>query len=133
MRLFTTVPVISRKLKFDLALDDGLVIPAKSEVFVSIIGMHGSETYYDEPKEYRPERFLSEQSRHPFVFVPFSAGPRNCIGQRFAMADLKVIVACVLRELQLESLMPLHRVKNRMEIVLKPEHPVPMRVHRREH
>ena len=53
--------------------------------------------HFNEPEKFRPERFLGEQKRHPFSFIPFSAGTRNCIGQKFAMMELKIVLSMLLR------------------------------------
>lgn len=52
---------------------------------VLIIGVHRNPRLYPDPLAYRPERFSAEGcvGRHPFAFIPFSAGPRNCIGMFF--------------------------------------------------
>ena len=57
-------------------------IPAGVNVALLIYGMHRNSMIYSEPDDYKPERFLPENSegRHSYSFVPFSAGPRNCIG-----------------------------------------------------
>jgi cytochrome P450 family 4 len=62
----------------------GFVLPAGLSVALLIYGMHRNPKVYPEPDTFKPERFLPEQSanRHPYAFIPFSAGPRNCIGKR---------------------------------------------------
>ena len=59
--------------------------------------IHMDPKHFDEPEKYKPERFLTEEKRHPFSFIPFSAGARNCIGQKFAMTELKVVLSMLLR------------------------------------
>ena len=57
-------------------------MPAFAEVYISILGLHHDPNQFPNPEIYDPDRFLTENSvdRHPFAFVPFSAGLRNCIG-----------------------------------------------------
>lgn len=62
--------------------------------------MGHSPDLFDEPEKFIPERFLKEHtvdSQNPFSYIPFSAGPRNCIGQKFATLEIKSIVSKVLR------------------------------------
>lgn len=61
-------------------------------------------TLMNDPKVFpEPERFLPERhtNENPFSFVPFSAGPRNCIGQRFAMLEMKAIITKIVRHYEL--------------------------------
>lgn len=64
--------------------------------------------YYDEPDIFKPERFDSAvgQKINPFAFTPFSAGPRNCIGKKFAMLEMKSTVSKMLRHFELLPLGP---------------------------
>lgn len=57
--------------------------PKGSIVFVHIIDVHRDPNYWVDPDKYDPDRFLPEETakRHPFAYIPFSAGSRNCIGK----------------------------------------------------
>ncbi|KAF5285236.1 hypothetical protein FQR65_LT13300 [Abscondita terminalis] len=99
LRLFPSVPLIARKTDCDLTTASGYVIPSNTIVHIHIYGLHHSPQVYPNPEKFDPERFSPENSkgRHPFAFIPFSAGPRNCIGQRFAMLELKSAIASIIR------------------------------------
>lgn len=69
-------------------------------MLIPILPMHYNDEVFDEPREFRPERFLEERSTatvNPFAYIPFSAGPRNCIGQKFAIYELKSILSKIVR------------------------------------
>jgi len=53
---------------------------------------HMNYKYFEEPEKFKPERWLGKKGLDPFVFIPFSAGSRNCIGQHLAIIEAKVIV-----------------------------------------
>jgi len=58
------------------------MLPAGATVALSIYGMHRNPKLFPDPDSFKPKRFLPENSegRHPYAFIPFSAGFRNCIG-----------------------------------------------------
>lgn len=71
---------------------------------VPIYSMGRMETLFKNAMDFVPERFDVETTaskQNPFAYVPFSAGPRNCIGQKFAMLEVKSVVSKVLRNFML--------------------------------
>jgi cytochrome P450 len=71
-------------------------IPCGTWVHINIWGMHRSAKYWKEPTAFRPDRFLegSEEAaaRHPNAYMPFGIGPRMCIGWRFAMQEVQMVL-----------------------------------------
>ncbi|XP_040820612.1 cytochrome P450 4F2-like [Ochotona curzoniae] len=98
LRLYPPVTIISRCCAQDVTLHDGRVIPKGNSCVISIFGIHHNPAVWPDPEVYNPFRFDPEnpQKRSPLAFIPFSAGPRNCIGQAFAMAEMKVVLALTL-------------------------------------
>lgn len=82
LRLYPSVPHISRISGEDFTLPSGYFIPKGTTIRIPIFCINRSETIWSNPDKFDPDRFLPERiaSRHPFCYTPFSAGPRNCIG-----------------------------------------------------
>uniref|UniRef100_A0A8C6HNK6 Cytochrome P450, family 4, subfamily f, polypeptide 15 n=1 Tax=Mus spicilegus TaxID=10103 RepID=A0A8C6HNK6_MUSSI len=98
LRLHPPVTVISRRCTQDIVLPDGRVIPKGVICIINIFATHHNPTVWPDPEVYDPFRFAPEniKDRSPLAFIPFSAGPRNCIGQTFAMNEMKVALALTL-------------------------------------
>ncbi|KAL7394038.1 hypothetical protein ABVT39_019743 [Epinephelus coioides] len=103
LRLYPPVPGISRQTTKPVTFPDGRTIPKGCNVGTSVYGLHRNAAVWENPDVFDPLRFLPENvsKRSPHAFVPFSAGPRNCIGQNFAMNELKVATALTLRRYHL--------------------------------
>ncbi|XP_061770989.1 cytochrome P450 4B1 [Nerophis ophidion] len=103
LRLYPPVPGMGRKTTKPITFFDGRTLPAGSLVGTSVFALHRNSTVWENPHVFDPLRFLPENTsqRSPHAFVPFSAGPRNCIGQNFAMNEMKVVVALTLRRFHL--------------------------------
>lgn len=102
-RMYSPVPGVSRCLENPIVID-GIELPKGTLVAVSIYGLHHNDQVWDNPWEFRPERFSDDEfvGHDPYKFVPFSAGPRNCIGQNFALNEEKVLIARVVQKFHIE-------------------------------
>ncbi|XP_037949250.1 cytochrome P450 4d2-like [Teleopsis dalmanni] len=107
LRLYPSVPIVGRKIMSDFKyshskIGDG-VLPATTEVYVDFFNTMRDPDNYENPEEFIPERFENMKMESAFVYLPFSAGPRNCIGQKFAMLEMKMILAKVVSKFELIS------------------------------
>lgn len=98
LRLFPPGGRIERVCKKTVELN-GVTIPKDMVVMIPAYVMHRDPAYWPEPEEFRPERFSKEsrESIDPYIFLPFGAGPRNCIGMRFALLVVKMAVVVLLQ------------------------------------
>jgi cytochrome P450 family 4 len=71
--------------------------------------------YYPNPEKFDPSRFENIDGKYPFAFIPFSAGPRNCVGQKYAMLEIKSLLSKIIRNFELSPAYP------RQEMILSPE------------
>lgn len=129
LRLCPSVPFIGRQTTKQFKLGNH-EIPSGSVIFVLIYQLHRDSKIYPRPELFNPDRFLPENmiGRHPFAYVPFSAGPRNCIGQKFAMAEMKTILLHLIRNFEFESITAIDKAKVQMEMVLRPKCPLNIRI-----
>ncbi|KAJ7316583.1 hypothetical protein JRQ81_002745 [Phrynocephalus forsythii] len=122
LRLHPPVTLVSRRCTEDIKLPDGRVIPKGIVCLLSIFGIHHNPAVWPEPEVYNPHRFDPSESKKqsPMAFVPFSAGPRNCIGQNFAMSELKVALALTLMRFVVR-LGESQTVRRKPELILRAE------------
>jgi len=104
LRMFPSVPSVERSLVEDTVVGEH-TLPKGTIVNMFIYGMHHQEEYFPNAFKFDPDRFLPENQRenkrNNFAYVPFSAGPRNCIGQKFALLEIKSIVIKMVQKFEL--------------------------------
>lgn len=88
------------------SISDGGHIPAGTNVVVLLWQLLRDEKLFSDPHSFRPERHLDVETSNlaAYSYIPFSAGPRNCIGQKFALLEMKTMVIQLLRHYQLLNL-----------------------------
>ncbi|XP_018056012.1 PREDICTED: cytochrome P450 4V2-like, partial [Atta colombica] len=130
LRLFPIVPMIGRKLTEDLKMGE-FVLPKGADVIISLMGMHRNEKYWPNPLMFNPDRFLQEKTNCvPYYYIPFSDGPRNCIGLKYAMMSMKVILATLIRTFvfKLNQSIEIEKIKLISDILLSIDEPINIRI-----
>ncbi|KAK9679812.1 Cytochrome P450 [Popillia japonica] len=120
LRLYPAAPLIERELEEDVFLN-GSKYPKGATISFHIFIQHRRKELFPEPELFDPDRFLPENiaTRHKFAYIPFSAGPRNCIGQKYALINCKTTIANVIRHFLVLPVVPQHEVILLNDAVLK--------------
>lgn len=126
LRIYPPVAFISRELTEDVFLSNHAKVSSGGMMHFHIYDLHRDPEQFPDPEKFDPDRFLPEniKGRHPFAYIPFSAGPRNCIGQKFAMLEIKTLLQYVLLNFRLTSITKREDVKFTIDLVLRPIHPI---------
>ena len=124
-RLYPSVPLISRVTENDVKIGP-YDIPSGVQIIINVYAIHRDKNHWTDPERFIPDRFMSNQKRHPYAYIPFSAGPRNCIGQKFALLEEKALVAKIFRKFKVTSLDARDIVLPTASLILKTD--VPIRV-----
>lgn len=121
LRLYPPAWGIGRRVLEDYPVGD-FVVPARSVVLMSPYAVHRDPRWFPEPHEFRPERWLAEDTARPkFGYFPFGGGARVCIGERFAWMEGALILAVLGQRWRL-LLEPGHPVETHARITLRPKH-----------
>nr|XP_060642873.1 cytochrome P450 3A9-like [Anolis sagrei ordinatus] len=125
LRLYPIGGRLDRICKKDVEIN-GITIPKGVSVMIPPHVLHFDPDLWEQPEEFRPERFSKENkgSIDPYVYLPFGAGPRNCIGMRFALLVLKAGAVSLLQNFTFkpckETLIPMELSSTGLMIPKKP-------------
>ncbi len=120
LRFYPPAWILGRK-----AIDDdelgGYFIPAGTIIAISPYAVHRHPGFWEEPETFDPERFSMERSdgRHHFAYLPFGAGPRQCIGNNFALMEAGLIITSIAQKYRLH-LVPGQTIKPEPIFILRP-------------
>ncbi|KAJ7401958.1 Cytochrome P450 3A12 [Pitangus sulphuratus] len=126
LRMYPLGGRIERTCKKDVEIN-GVTIPKGTIVMIPPYVLHRNPEYWPNPEEFRPERFSKEnkESMDPYTYLPFGAGPRNCIGMRFALLTLKVAIVSLLQHFTFQTCKETQiPVKLSSKGLLTPEKPI---------
>ncbi|XP_055635297.1 cytochrome P450 4c3-like [Toxorhynchites rutilus septentrionalis] len=129
LRMYPPVPYFSRTIDSETEVS-GVTYPPGTTVSLGVYFMHRNPDYFPEPLCFKPERFsfdADQEKRNPYVYIPFSAGSRNCIGQKFAINEIKVALIYIVLRCRFRLDDPTYDPKLKAELVLKPVGGIPVR------
>ncbi|XP_037709116.1 probable cytochrome P450 4d21 isoform X2 [Drosophila subpulchrella] len=102
MRLHPPVPILGRYIPVDLHVGDK-TIPGNTSIALMPYYVYRDPEYFPDPLTFKPERWMNgkEASLASFAYIPFSSGPKNCIGKKFANLEMKTFISKVIRHFEL--------------------------------
>lgn len=129
MRLYPSGWLLTRRaLRADML--GGYFVPAGTEIYVAPYFIQRHPDLWEEPDHFNPGRFQRDNSRHRhrLAKIPFSAGPRNCIGELFARAEMQIHLLTIAKSLRLRYVpsRPIEleggvNLRNKFDFVMQPE------------
>jgi cytochrome P450 len=131
LRLYPPVWLLPRKaIKADLL--GGYAIPARSDVLVCVYTLHRHPEFWEDAGDFNPQRFAPEHDtpRRSSAYLPFGAGPRTCLGSRFGLMEVMLVVAVIAQRYSLK-LPAEQKVEADAALTLHPRGGLAMRLHSR--
>lgn len=132
LRIYPSVPLIGRTSSEDVQVDQ-YTIPSGTTIMIEIYHLHRDERYFPDPERFDPDRFLPENmvDRHSYAYLPFSAGARNCIGQKFGQLEMKAMVSAIVRQYRVKVDKKRADLDVIFELILRPIDGIPILLEKR--
>ena len=131
LRLYPPAWLIPRK-----SLEDDYLgpyeIPAGSDIFISPYFLQRDPKVWEEPDQFNPDRFTETKvdNQHKLSYIPFSAGPRKCIGDHFSLIEMKFHLAMLIKEFEF-SLIDDRPIELEPQVNLRNKYPIFMKINAR--
>lgn len=123
MRLYPPVPNLTRMCTKDYTFPNGTTVEKGTNIYIPIYSIQRDPEYYSDPHLFDPDRFNESNSKA--TWLPFGDGPRHCIGKRFAVIELKIVLASMLEKYYIEeSKLTKEPIKFAPTLPLTPVHPL---------
>jgi cytochrome P450 len=124
LRMHSVAPMLPRQSKAPDQLGD-YELPANSTVLMFYHGVHHNPAVWTDPEVFDPERFSPNRTaqRHSFAFVPFSGGPRKCLGDEFSLLEGPLVLAMMLQRYRV-TLTPGQTFAGKLGATMKPQNGV---------
>ncbi|CAG4937125.1 unnamed protein product [Colias eurytheme] len=125
LRLYPSVPLIIRTTTEESPLNENIVLPKGTGIVASIYGVHRNPNVWGPDVDcFDPDRFLPERTKgmHPCSFIPFSHGPRNCLGYQYAMISIKTALSTILRRYKVidePEKGPIPNIRVKLDVMMK--------------
>jgi cytochrome P450 len=128
LRLYPPAWVLGRKALGEDGIG-GYRVPAGTVIAISPYVVHRRPDFWDQPEVFDPLRFTAERSarRHRFAYLPFGAGPRQCIGNTLALLEAQIILSMIASRFDL-ALLPDQDIHPQPLFIMRPDRPVLMQI-----
>ena len=140
LRLYPPVPYIGRDCTREqtIGTERPLRLPAGMKMIIDTYILHRREDLWPRPLEFDytrwmrdPKTGLKPKLAHPFAYLPFAAGPRNCIGQNFAVLEAKIILAMLVQRCNFE-MVPGQKIVPVVKVTMRPRDGLWAKITRRQ-
>ncbi|XP_053691289.1 cytochrome P450 4c21-like [Sabethes cyaneus] len=121
MRLFPVGPIVARTCTAPTKISK-TTIPEGTTIILGVFNIHRNPSHWgSQVNSFNPENFLPERAaeRHPYAYLPFSGGPRNCIGYKYGLMSMKIMMCHLLRAYRFRTPLKMDQLQLKMSITLK--------------
>jgi cytochrome P450 len=121
LRLIPVVPFVFRSVDSEVTSSEGYVIPPNANLIIPIFKIHRNKTFWgDDADEFKPERFEKEAFKkvNSYAFIPFTRGPRMCLGWRYAMQLMKIQLCNFLMRYEVDTSLKFDELEFELNVTL---------------